>query len=268
MAASPVIAQWLAAKEQQPDALLFFRMGDFYELFFDDAVAAARRVGHRPDRARRARGQGRIAMCGVPIHAAEGYLARLIRRGFRVAVAEQMEGRVRPHRQGAAAARGGAAGDAGHADRGGRCWTAPGPTCCWPWRGSGARWAPPGSTSRPGCSRPSRWATWPPCSAGSIRRRSWRRSTCRLGDHEARRAPEMLPPPPLAARARVAEAFGATTLDGFGAFTRCGGDGGGGGAGLRALDPGRHAARAGPRRPGTRRAARWRWTPRPAPAWR
>ena len=90
MAASPVIAQWLAAKEQQPDALLFFRMGDFYELFFDDAAVAAGALGI----ALTARGEhdGKpIAMCGVPIHAAEGYLARLIRRGFRVAVAEQME---------------------------------------------------------------------------------------------------------------------------------------------------------------------------------
>ncbi len=88
--ASPVIAQWLAAKEQQPDALLFFRMGDFYELFFDDAAVAADALGI----ALTARGEhdGKpIAMCGVPIHAAEGYLARLIRRGFRVAVAEQME---------------------------------------------------------------------------------------------------------------------------------------------------------------------------------
>ena len=90
MAASPVIAQWLAAKEQQPDALLFFRMGDFYELFFDDAALAASALGI----ALTARGEHEgkpIAMCGVPIHAADGYLARLIRRGFRVAVAEQME---------------------------------------------------------------------------------------------------------------------------------------------------------------------------------
>ena len=87
---SPVIAQWLAAKASQPDALLFFRMGDFYELFFDDAATAATALGI----ALTARGEhdGKpIAMCGVPIHAAEGYLARLIRRGFRVAVCEQME---------------------------------------------------------------------------------------------------------------------------------------------------------------------------------
>ena len=84
------MAQWFALKQQNPDALLFFRMGDFYEMFFADAEAAASAL----DIALTARGEhgGQpIAMCGVPVHAAEAYLARLIRRGFRVAVAEQME---------------------------------------------------------------------------------------------------------------------------------------------------------------------------------
>ena len=88
--ASPAMAQWFAAKAQHPDALVFFRMGDFYELFFGDAEAAAAAL----DIALTARGEhagAPIAMCGVPVHAAEAYLARLIRRGFRVAVAEQME---------------------------------------------------------------------------------------------------------------------------------------------------------------------------------
>jgi DNA mismatch repair protein MutS len=88
--ASPAMAQWFALKAAHPDALLFFRMGDFYEMFFDDAEAAASAL----DIALTARGEhgGQpIAMCGVPVHAAEAYLARLIRRGFRVAVAEQME---------------------------------------------------------------------------------------------------------------------------------------------------------------------------------
>ena len=88
--ASPAMAQWFEAKQAHPDALVFFRMGDFYELFFADAEAAAAAL----DIALTARGEhagAPIAMCGVPVHAAENYLARLIRRGFRVAVAEQME---------------------------------------------------------------------------------------------------------------------------------------------------------------------------------
>jgi DNA mismatch repair protein MutS len=88
--ATPAMAQWFAAKEAHPDALLFFRMGDFYELFFADAEAAAAAL----DIVLSHRGEHNgvpIPMCGVPKHAAETYLARLIRRGYRVAVAEQME---------------------------------------------------------------------------------------------------------------------------------------------------------------------------------
>src|SRR3954469_7745058 len=81
--ATPAMAQWFAAKEAYPDALVFFRMGDFYELFFADAEAAAAALDialtHRGEHA----GQ-RVPMCGVPLHAADAYLARLIRRGFRV----------------------------------------------------------------------------------------------------------------------------------------------------------------------------------------
>jgi len=88
--ATPAMAQWFAAKAEHPDALLFFRMGDFYELFFADAEAAAAALDialtHRGEHA-----GSPIAMCGVPYHAADAYLARLIRRGFRVAIAEQME---------------------------------------------------------------------------------------------------------------------------------------------------------------------------------
>jgi DNA mismatch repair protein MutS len=88
--ASPAMAQWFAIKSEHPNALLFFRMGDFYELFFEDAQAAAAAL----DIALTARGshQGTpVAMCGVPVGQAEIYLARLIRRGFRVAIVEQME---------------------------------------------------------------------------------------------------------------------------------------------------------------------------------
>ncbi|MGA1341979.1 MAG: DNA mismatch repair protein MutS [Hyphomonas sp.] len=87
---TPFMAQYLSIKSAHPDALLFFRMGDFYELFFEDAVTAARIL----DIALTARGEhdgAPIPMAGVPYHAAEGYLARLIRAGCRVAVCEQTE---------------------------------------------------------------------------------------------------------------------------------------------------------------------------------
>src|SRR5271165_2795669 len=88
--ASPAMAQWFAIKANHEDALLFFRMGDFYELFFADAQAASAAL----DIALTARGQHQgqsIQMCGVPVSQAETYLARLIRRGFRVAIVEQLE---------------------------------------------------------------------------------------------------------------------------------------------------------------------------------
>ncbi len=84
------MAQWFAIKAKHADALLFFRMGDFYELFFADAQAASAAL----DIALTARGQHQgqpIPMCGVPVSQAEMYLARLIRRGFRVAIVEQLE---------------------------------------------------------------------------------------------------------------------------------------------------------------------------------
>ncbi|MFW8593832.1 DNA mismatch repair protein MutS [Cribrihabitans neustonicus] len=90
MTVTPMMAQYLEIKEQYPDALLFYRMGDFYEMFFDDAVAAAEAL----DIALTKRGKhngAEIPMCGVPYHAAEGYLLTLIRKGFRVAVGEQLE---------------------------------------------------------------------------------------------------------------------------------------------------------------------------------
>ena len=88
--ATPAMAQWFALKAEHPDALLFFRMGDFYELFFNDAEAAASALDISLT-ARGTHGGEPIPMCGVPVHAAQAYLARLIRRGFRVSVAEQTE---------------------------------------------------------------------------------------------------------------------------------------------------------------------------------
>ncbi len=87
---TPMMAQYLEIKARNPGALLFYRMGDFYEMFFDDAVAAAAAL----DIALTKRGfhlGEPIAMCGVPVHSAEGYLLTLIRKGFRVAIAEQLE---------------------------------------------------------------------------------------------------------------------------------------------------------------------------------
>ncbi len=88
--ASPAMAQWFAIKADHPEALLFFRMGDFYELFFDDAAAASAALDIALT-ARGSHGGQPVAMCGVPVAQAELYLARLIRRGFRVAIVEQME---------------------------------------------------------------------------------------------------------------------------------------------------------------------------------
>ena len=90
MSVTPMMAQYLEIKAAHEGALLFYRMGDFYEMFFDDAVAAADAL----DIALTKRGKhdgADIPMCGVPVHAAEGYFLTLIRKGFRVAVCEQLE---------------------------------------------------------------------------------------------------------------------------------------------------------------------------------
>ncbi|AAV93342.1 DNA mismatch repair protein MutS [Ruegeria pomeroyi DSS-3] len=87
---TPMMAQYLEIKEAYADALLFYRMGDFYEMFFDDAVAAAEALDIALTKRGKHEGED-IPMCGVPVHAAEGYLLTLIRKGFRVAVCEQME---------------------------------------------------------------------------------------------------------------------------------------------------------------------------------
>ena len=101
-APTPFMAQYLAIKEQHKGALLFFRMGDFYELFFDDAVRAAEIL----DITLTGRGEHdgkRIPMAGVPYHAAEGYLARLIKAGERVAVCEQTESPAEAKKRGSKA---------------------------------------------------------------------------------------------------------------------------------------------------------------------
>ena len=88
--ATPVMAQFFEAKARQPDALVFFRMGDFYELFFEDAQKAAAALGISLT-ARGTHAGEPIPMAGVPARAAAAYLAKLIRSGFKVAVCEQME---------------------------------------------------------------------------------------------------------------------------------------------------------------------------------
>ena len=89
--ATPAMRQYLEAKRQYRDAIVFFRMGDFYEMFYEDALAAARALELTlTSRSKDANGAA-IPMCGVPYHAAEGYIARLVRKGFRVAICEQVE---------------------------------------------------------------------------------------------------------------------------------------------------------------------------------
>ncbi len=87
---TPLMRQYSAIKKEHPNALLFFRLGDFYELFFDDAVLAARELQITLTSRNKEKGVA-IPMCGMPYHAAEGYISKLIRRGFKVAVCEQVE---------------------------------------------------------------------------------------------------------------------------------------------------------------------------------
>ncbi len=89
--ATPAMRQYLDAKRQHRDAIVFFRMGDFYEMFYEDALVAARALDLTlTSRSKDAGGNG-IPMCGVPFHAVDGYLARLVKKGFRVAICEQVE---------------------------------------------------------------------------------------------------------------------------------------------------------------------------------
>ncbi|HET6175308.1 MAG TPA: DNA mismatch repair protein MutS [Candidatus Sulfotelmatobacter sp.] len=87
---TPLMRQYAAVKKEHPTALLFFRLGDFYELFFDDAVVAAKELQITLTSRNKEKGIA-IPMCGVPYHAAEGYIGKLIRKGFKVAICEQME---------------------------------------------------------------------------------------------------------------------------------------------------------------------------------
>ncbi|GAC1478295.1 MAG: hypothetical protein NVS2B11_01740 [Acetobacteraceae bacterium] len=217
--ATPTMAQWFRLKADNPDALLFLRMGDFYELFFADAEAASAALDIALTRRGEHAGQP-IPMCGVPVHAAEAYLARLIRRGFRVAVAEQME-------------------------------PAKSRTGKGPLRREVVRLVTPGTLTEDSlldAHRPNLLlglaqlgtrlgAAWLDVSTGLFETDAPEAADLPallgrlepaeilappglpLGDWAGRRGPETAPPAPIAARKRVAEAFGAASLDAFGTFS-------------------------------------------------
>lgn len=217
--ATPAMAQWFALKADNPDALLFLRMGDFYELFFTDAEAAAAAL----DIALTRRGEHNnepIPMCGVPVHAAEAYLSRLIRRGFRVAVAEQME-------------------------------PAKNRTGKGPLKRAVVRLVTPGTLTedslldahrpnlllalaRVGATLGAAWldvstglfetaapspADLPPLLGRLEAAEILAADDIPLGDWSDRRGPATVALAPVAAQRRVAEAFGAASLDAFGTFT-------------------------------------------------
>ena len=222
--ATPAMAQWFALKADNPDALLFLRMGDFYELFFTDAEAAAAALDIALTRRGEHNGEP-VPMCGVPVHAAEAYLSRLIRRGFRVAVAEQME-------------------------------PAKGRTGKGPLRRAVVRLVTPGTLTedslleahrpnlllalaRVGAGQNDKviGAAWLDVSTGLFETAApspadlppllgrlepaeiLAADDIPLGDWSDRRGPAIVAPAPAAAQRRVAEAFGAASLDAFGTFT-------------------------------------------------
>jgi DNA mismatch repair protein MutS len=102
-AATPMLAHYLEVKRQHPDCLVFYRMGDFYELFFDDAVAGAKALDLTLTSRGETVGGKPVPMAGVPAHSVDGYLARLIRAGFKVAVCEQVEDPAEAKKRGAKA---------------------------------------------------------------------------------------------------------------------------------------------------------------------
>src|SRR5210317_2422532 len=88
---TPMLQQYIEIKSLHEDAILFYRMGDFYEMFFEDAVLAAKVLGITLTSRSSKNAENKIPMCGVPFHAASSYLAKLVQAGHRVAVCEQVE---------------------------------------------------------------------------------------------------------------------------------------------------------------------------------
>nr|WP_293728805.1 hypothetical protein [uncultured Phascolarctobacterium sp.] len=86
---TPMVQQYLAVKEQHKNELLFFRLGDFYEMFFEDAITASRELNITLTK--RAGSIDNIPMCGVPYHSVDGYIAKLVKKGYRIAICEQIE---------------------------------------------------------------------------------------------------------------------------------------------------------------------------------
>ena len=89
----PLLAQYKEIKERHKDSILFFRMGDFYEMFYDDAITASKVLEITLTARNREKGED-VPMCGIPYHAANTYIAKLIRKGFKVAICEQLEDRI------------------------------------------------------------------------------------------------------------------------------------------------------------------------------
>jgi DNA mismatch repair protein MutS len=217
--ATPAMAQWFAAKADHPDALLFFRMGDFYELFFADAEAAAAALdialSHRGEHAGTP-----IPMCGVPHHASEVYLARLIRRGFRVAIVEQMEdpktrtGKLPIKREVVRIITPGTITEESLLEAGRpNLLTA----VAWDKDGLGAAWVDVSTglfetTALTTAELPALLGRLEPVEVLAP-------SSLDLGEWAAHRSPEPVPSTPLIARRRLAETFGTASLDAFGTFT-------------------------------------------------
>lgn len=213
------MAQWFAAKADNPDALLFFRMGDFYELFFADAEAAAAALdialSHRGEHAGTP-----IPMCGVPHHASEVYLARLIRRGFRVAIVEQMEdpktriGKAPIRREVVRIITPGTVTEEALLEAGRPNLLM---ALAWEQNGIGAAWADVSTgqfetTAMAPAELPSLLGRLEPVEILAPQNLD-------LGDWSVHRSTETVPSTPLIARRRLAESFGTASLDAFGSFS-------------------------------------------------